>query len=246
MAIDLGGGVVATHGDEIVASALWWPYGETHATLGLIIVLPAWQGGGLGRRLTQALIEQSAGRSQLLNATAAGEPLYAKLGFMPCGGVRQYQGDVAVAPVPVLGAAQTLRSATAADLPLMLALDRSATGLSRHHLIAALLGAGGGVMLERAGEPVGYSILRAFGRGHVIGPVVAPDQAAARALIGHWLHERGGSFLRVDVLIEAALDDWLIGHGMRFAGGVATMVRGEKPAPTGPARLYALSNQAFG
>ncbi|MBX9876752.1 MAG: GNAT family N-acetyltransferase, partial [Beijerinckiaceae bacterium] len=34
MAIGLGRGVVATLGEEVVATALWWPYGAHHATLG--------------------------------------------------------------------------------------------------------------------------------------------------------------------------------------------------------------------
>ena len=61
MVIGLGHGVVATLGAEIVATALWWPYGETHATLGMIIVSPDHQGAGIGKRLMQGLFEQTQG-----------------------------------------------------------------------------------------------------------------------------------------------------------------------------------------
>ena len=36
--IGLGHGVVGERNGELVATGLWWPYGESHATVGMIIV----------------------------------------------------------------------------------------------------------------------------------------------------------------------------------------------------------------
>ncbi|MGO4738794.1 GNAT family N-acetyltransferase [Bosea sp. 2KB_26] len=246
MVIGLGRGVVATLGQEIVATALWWPYGETHATLGMIIVSPAHQGGGIGKRLMQALFEQAQGRSLMLNATAAGEPLYAKLGFVPCGGVQQYQGEAPAIAAPVLQAGLSLRLGRQADLTLLERLDRQATGLVRKPMLEMLLACGECIVLERDGQPMGFSILRRFGRGLVVGPVVATTRDDAQILIAHWLHEQRGQFLRVDIQADSGLADWLRECGLSPAGAVTSMVLGNKPNPVGPMRLYALANQALG
>lgn len=246
MVIGLGRGVVATLGQEIVATALWWPYGETHATLGMIIVSPAHQGGGIGKRLMQALFEQAHGRSLMLNATAAGEPLYAKLGFVPCGGVQQHQGETPAIAAPVLQAGMSLRLGRRADLVLLERIDRQATGLARKPMLEVLLACGECIVLERNGQPEGFSILRRFGRGLVVGPVVAATRDDAQILIAHWLHEQRGQFLRVDIQADSGLEDWLTECGLKPAGLVTSMVLGEMPTRSGPMRLHALANQALG
>jgi GNAT superfamily N-acetyltransferase len=246
MLIGLGHGVVATLGEEIVATALWWPYGETHATLGSIIVSPAHQGGGIGKRLMSALFEQTQGRSLLLNATVAGEPLYARNGFVSWGSVHQHHGISRADVAPVLQPGETLRLGGPSDLPLLERFDMEATGLPRKPALEVLLDCGECIVLERDGEAVGFSILRRFGRGHVIGPVVAANAGDAQTLIAHWLYERRGQFLRIDVTVNTGLEDWLTQNGLKPAGPVTGLVRGEKPVSPGPARLYAVINQALG
>lgn len=246
MAIELGRGVVATLGEEVVATALWWPYGEHHATLGMIIVSPEHQGAGIGRQLMQALFEQAEGRSLLLNATVAGQPLYEKLGFVLCGAVRQYQGEVGAVAEPILSEGAVLRPATLADLPVLTQLDAAATGLPRGPLLRAVLSAGEGTVLMRGGEAAGFSMVRRFGRGLVIGPVVAADLADAQALLAHGLQARQGQFVRVDVEDGSPLADLLTGAGLKPVDRVNSMVRGSLPTPTGPVRRYTLASQALG
>ncbi|KAK9326533.1 acyl-CoA N-acyltransferase [Lipomyces starkeyi] len=244
--IRLGRGLVFIENGNAVASGLWWPHGERHATLGMIIVDPNRQGSGIGKHLMTGLLDQLGERSQILHATAPGEPLYGKLGFVAAGSVRQYQGEAINVPAPTLSKRQRLRPTTPADLPILLELDRQATGLPRQDTLAALLALGEGVVLEQDGEPVGFSILRPFGRGQVVGPAVASSAEEARMLIQHWLHTEDGRFLRIDVPGGTGLDDWLVEHGLAFTDYATMMVRGDKPAAFGPARLFALINQALG
>lgn len=246
MAIALGRGLVATLHGAVVATGLCWPYGESHATLGMIIVSPDHQGAGIGRALMQRLLAQLEGRSVMLNATVAGQPLYEKLGFVACGSISQYQGEVASVATPDLAADESLRPASVADLAELQRLDRVASGLPRQNLLACLLERGEGIVLERGGDAVGFSMLRRFGRGLVVGPVVADSDADARILVAHWLQGRPGQFLRTDIRTDSPLSGWLFAHGLKPAGDVVAMVRGTLPVPNGPLRLHALANQALG
>ena len=97
-----------------------------------------------------------------------------------------------------------------------------------------------------AASPVGFSVLRRFGRGLVIGPVVAPDVASARALISHWCNLYAGEFMRIDVDAESGMPPWLESLGLKRVGTGTTMVRGKLP-PRGPAcGGWALITQAMG
>lgn len=246
MAIALGHGLVATSAGEVVAMGMWWPYGENHATVGMIIVSPDHQGGGLGRRLMQGLLEQAKDRSLMLNATAAGRPLYERLGFVPCGEIVQHHGEVLDVAFPALTAGTTLRPATAADAPEIGRLDQAASGLPRGRLLASLLELGECIILERDGRAAGFSMLRAFGRGLVIGPVAAESDGDAQALVAYWLQGRRGQFMRIDIRAGSPLAEWLTRHGLKPASHVAAMVRGSLPLADGPLRIHALANQALG
>jgi len=100
-------------------------------------------------------------------------------------------------------------------------------------------------VLVRDGEPRGYAISRPFGRGHVIGPVVAESEADARALIEAALARLGQVFVRVDTAATSQLGSWLESIGLRQVGDATTMVKGSRNPPAGPARMFALANQSF-
>ena len=86
------------------------------------------------------------------------------------------------------------------------------------------------VVLERGGRPVGFAVLRRFGRGHAVGPVAAPDFDAARLLLTECCRHTEG-FLRIDVDATSGLQQWLESLGLSRTGGGTTMVRGGVPAP---------------
>jgi hypothetical protein len=126
----------------------------------------------------------------------------------------------------------------------VLRLDGEASGLERRALIERLLAVGEGLVLLRDGRPAGYAISRLFGRGHVVGPVVASDAAEARLLIEAALARLGGAFVRIDTPASLGLGPWLAEIGLPQVSDALTMVRGSLPR-TGPAKLFALSNQSF-
>lgn len=245
--LGFGHGLAALDGEALVGTAVWWPMGAGAATLGMIIVAPERQGRGLGRRLMEAALAETGSRTVLLNATREGLPLYQKMGFEPTGAVCQHQGiplAVATATVPQ-GA--FLRPLQGDDLDAVIELDRAACGLPRAAMLRALAAAGMGLVLDIDERTRGYALYRRFGRGHVIGPVVATDGESAKALIDTWIASHDAGFLRIDVPLASGLSAWLETRGLTKVSEVVTMARGAPPvtAPGAP-RRFALASQALG
>ena len=98
-------------------------------------------------------------------------------------------------------------------------------------MLSRLTEVGEGHVLLRHGQPHGYAISRRFGRGHVIGPVVAESADDARALIEAALARLGPVFVRIDTSATSQLGDWLGHIGLPQVSDVATMVKGaQNPA----------------
>jgi GNAT superfamily N-acetyltransferase len=242
----IGHGYAAVERGHVVGTGLWWAYGERFSTLGMILVSPRLQGRAIGLRLMQALIDAAGERAILLNATTAGLRLYEKTGFRPIGAIHQHQGAAFAVPVAPLGRGERIRPISAADYDRLVALDTAASGMPRGKMIAALLQVASGVALDCEGEAIGFALFRRFGRGYVIGPVIAPDEDRAKILINHWMGTHSGMFIRVDVPDDSGLSGWLEECGLPRVGGVTTMVRGEAPLREGSCRIFALVNQALG
>lgn len=242
----LGAGHVASDGDAIVGTVLAWKYDRRHASLGMVIVAPRCQGRGIGRRLMRLALRDLAGRSVMLNATLAGRPLYEGLGFREVDSVEQHQGTVERLPAASLAKGERLRPVGASDAARLIALARRATGISRARTIKRLLEEGEGIVLARGNEVLGFALLRRFGRGHVIGPVIAPDPDRAAALVGHWVAMHPGTFLRIDVPGSSGIGEWLDAIGLTKIDTVLTMVKGRPPAPGRGVRSFAIVNQALG
>jgi len=246
-------GFVAEESGIVIGTAFCWKFGMDRASLGHVIVSSEHHGRGIGRQLMEIILEELGPRVTFLHATRAGQPLYEKLGFAVCGSLEQCQGNVA-APLPVAPFdGERLRPGTPADFPRLTELAARASGLERSEILSALLSVGQSVVLERNDEIVGFSVLRQFGRGHVIGPVIAlrsRDDVRARALIAYWLKGREGDFIRIDVPAETNLADWLGSQGLMCIDTVPRMVRNapadaHKGAPDPVCRLYSVISQAM-
>lgn len=242
--LGLGAGVVAESGGRILGTALAWRFGGDWASTGMVVVADEAQGRGLGRRLMDAVLAPLGDRAVMLHATEAGAPLYRRLGFAPAGRVTQYQGIAAPEGAVALAAGEALRAVAPGDLDRLATLDADATGMARGAVIAALLAVGEGMVLERGGVPCGFALVRDFGRGRVIGPVVAPDAEAAQVLIADCIARHPGAFLRIDVPEAAGLSGWVAAQGLVPSGGALRMIRGGAPA-AGAIRSFALVNQAL-
>jgi predicted GNAT family N-acyltransferase len=243
-ALQLGHGFVLQRAGVVIGTAAWWPYGDTHASAGMIIVATAAQGRGYGARLMDALLAAAYPRTVVLNSTAEGQALYQRRGFIPSGVIHQHQGIPTghhEAPRPSL-----VRAMAPSDFEAITRLDRETTGLERRMLLDRLVHSGDGYVLLRDGIPRGYAISRLFGRGHVIGPVNAESPTDARALIEAALARLGRVFVRIDTPASSQIGEWLEGIGLQQVGDATTMILGMQAPSTGPARTFAIANQSFG
>ncbi|MBZ9860368.1 GNAT family N-acetyltransferase [Mesorhizobium sp. CA12] len=243
MALQLSSGAVALDDQgRVTGTILVTPYGGDCAMINMVIVDRNARGKGLGRRLMEQAFALAGDRPLRLVATTDGMPLYRKLGFAPSGTILQHQGNVAK-----LGAPDGVEAASASDQPEIKAMDRDAYGADRQALIDALAERGQFAVIRRDGAIKAYAVIRPFGRGEVIGPVIADSAADAKVLISFFAASRPGAFLRVDTDSRTGLAGWLTEIGLAHVGGGVAMDRPARAdAATVRPKVYALANQALG
>ncbi|RUU04221.1 N-acetyltransferase [Mesorhizobium sp. USDA-HM6] len=243
MALQLSRGAVALDDQgRVTGTILVTPYGADCAMINMVIVDRNARGKGLGRRLMEQAFALAGNRPLRLVATTDGMPLYQKMGFMPSGTILQHQGTVAALRAP-----DGVEAAGTHDLQEIKTLDRDAYGADREALIDALAERGQFAVIRRGGGIEAYAAIRPFGRGEVIGPVIAGSAEDARALVSFFAATRPGAFLRVDTDSRTGIAGWLQKIGLAHVGGGVAMDRpARKASEQARPNVYALANQALG
>ncbi|WP_339467649.1 MULTISPECIES: GNAT family N-acetyltransferase [unclassified Pseudomonas] len=237
-------GFVVMDGERLIGSAFTCPQGD-YATIGLVIVSNDYQGQGIGRRLMEKALAACDSRTPVLNATLAGAPLYASQGFVEFGRVQQHQGQALVPALPDLAEGETCRALNADDHTILLALANAASGLDRREVLRDLQ-VEHAVGIERDGQLRGFALLRPFGRGRCIGPVVAENLDQAKHLIAALLAHVPDAFVRIDIPVVCGLSDWLESAGLKNIDTVAQMALGTPPKASQGVYPFALITQAIG
>jgi len=207
-------------------------YGGGVAAVGMMLVAAHRERQGLGRRLMEHVLAAAGDATVVLYATPFGRPLYERLGFRATGIATTCVGPFAG---PAAGAS---RRATAADATAIAALDAAAFGADRGPLLDAFFAFADGLrVLERDGVVQGYGAIAARDGAAVVGPLVAPDVAGARALIADLAAP-------VDVPVRLDLDHrhdgllpWAVARGVTPGEETTLMVLGDRPMPGDRDRL---------
>ena len=217
--------------------------------LGTIFLAPAWRGQGVGRAITQALIDRldAAGcRTLVLVATQEGRRLYERMGFevqthYRILEIRGLAADARGAGPPV-GA--SVRSMAPADLDAMAALDRTATGEDRRHALEAFASPSSARVLAAPDGRLAAFVVRAPWGG---GATVARSIDAAFAIIDARRRASGaGGRVRVGILAEHHDGlERLVAAGFSMQWSAPRMVRGE-PLAWRPDWIYGQFNHAMG
>ena len=239
-------GFVVEDNGRLIGSSFACHQGD-FSTIGLVIVSDDNQGQGIGRRLMDLALEAVTPRTAILNATLSGAPLYAKMGFKDFGRIEQRQGQaLALEPTP-LKAGEQCRRLVDADGSRLSELANAATGLARGALLTDLLAhTEHTVGIEHDGQLQGFALLRPFGRGLCIGPVIAHDTDQAKHMIQYLLSKVPGSFVRIDIPADCGLGEWLEDAGLKRVDTVTQMTLGAVPQATGGVQQFALITQAIG
>ena len=203
------GAALAVRADgRLIGCGLAWQWGQEQGSIGMVIVDDAWQRRGIGKRLFKGLLQALEGRDVMLQATAQGRPLYESLGFAAIGHARQFHGHwqppAEARPTVSLAADERTRLLQPQDLSALLTYDQRERGLARPALLQALLAQMDAdercaVSVDEQGHLCGYGILRRFGRGWVVGPLLADGADRAVALVKRLTQERAGDFVRIDL-----------------------------------------------
>lgn len=246
--IALGRGYLAL--DDIgrpLGAAMHFYAGDDFAMLGMMATAPRLQTLGTGRRLLHRIMADCAGRDLRLSATRTGRRLYESEGFVPEAPIWQHQGQARAigAPDPVPGL--SLRGIVPGDATAVCALDRAAYGADRGVILHRLLGQSEGVVAERDGAVRGFALIRRFGRGRVIGPLVAEDETMAIALAAPLIARYAGHFLRLDVLgRQDGLAAFLKSAGLEVFDTITEMRIGPQRRGQTGAQVFGLAAHTLG
>ncbi|GHC73190.1 GNAT family N-acetyltransferase [Limoniibacter endophyticus] len=246
---EAGKGIVAVDGiGRVFGTAMWFPHGETFATIGMVITSPRTQAQGNGRWLMEQIMERCGDRDLALNATRPAVNLYLSLGFNTEATVFQCQGDAAN-EIPLAPAIEgEVVPLAHADFDAVEALDGRAFGAGRVRTLMILAREASILGIRRNGRIEAYAFCRKFGRGHVIGPIVASNDADAINLVAAHLKTLKGAFARVDTRENnGAFVTFLQACGLSVFDTVTTMSKGRPflNRKTDEPWVYGLSVQAL-
>jgi GNAT superfamily N-acetyltransferase len=230
-------GVIVGTGVGTANGAVGW--------IGTIFLAPDWRGHGLGRAITQAIIDRlvSAGaRTLVLVATADGRRLYEKMGFEVQTRYRIFEAPGVSATRH--GSASAVRPFQPGDLEAMFALDREGTGEDRAHVVQRFATPDSTkVFLLPDGSIDGFVIRAPWGGG----ATVARSFESAAAIIAE-RRVRAGPGGRVNVGLLQENEDGIarlaeVGFSPRWAA--PRMIRGA-PMAWHPEWIWGQFNHAIG
>jgi hypothetical protein len=194
------------------------------------------------------LLAEAGDATVTLFATDLGKPLYDKLGFRAIRRSAAFTGAFRAEPAepaepaadrPADNSKMRTRPAAAADMASIIDVDKAAFGADRSRLLRRLPAFAGQFLVLETGRGVaGFAAAWQNHTSTVIGPVVAPDGAAARRLIGDLAAGIRGQ-VRLDLDPDRPeLPPWAVRHGLQPAGLNTVMAYGDRPPPGDPARLF--------
>jgi len=252
---EMGRGVAAHDAiGRVLASAMWFDFAPDFTTFGMVITSPRLQMLGTGRWMMEHILARTGSRALGLNATRSAKRLYQSLGFRAEKLVYQCNGEAVSPPTVPLPPRSRLRALDEADLAEIAALDLAAYRADRTPVLTRLLTVSKGLALIRDGRIVAFSLCRRFGRGHVIGPVVAKNDEEAIAVVRPHVVDHAGSFLRIDTRQQTgAFPQFLVQSGLPVYDTVTSMSLRRswlhrddaQPGDDGPL-IYGLASQALG
>jgi GNAT superfamily N-acetyltransferase len=238
--------VAAVSGDRIIGTTVALNYAGQLAWIGMVLVNRAYRGKGVSRLLLQYIFE-SCKAAVKLDATALGEPVYRKFGFLP---------EYTIARMVNTGVATISsdhndlpRQALSKHFASIVSLDKMALGIKREKLMAYYMQQypGKAQVLEENDRVEGFALGRDGYRYHHIGPIVAATTAQAALLLRHALAQLPGQPVVVDVPVDKKeMIQMLLELNFVEQRQFIRMYRDENTFAGNISKLFAIAGPEFG
>ena len=229
-------------GGALLAGGVVVLFKDALAVIGMMMVDPAQGRRGLGGRILEALLERANGIPAMLYATEEGRRLYERSGFETSDEVVTYDGRLSAIP-PLERSIWRVGVEALDDLG---AYDSAIMGADRRSLLAPWLENNVKCVVAYGDEAAitGYAMVWKNEDLCHVGPVLADDDAIARALIAAGLEESHLSY-RIDIPRgKPEIAQWVQDLGLS-AGRMAPLMVRDGAYPDGhSAKLYGLGLQA--
>ncbi len=229
------GCLVQREGDRPAAFITAVKYGRS-GWVGNLIVDPLLRGRGLGSALMKralAALDGAGTETVWLTASAAGRPIYEKLGFQAVDTVYRWRGK---------GLSGSMAAHSSVNLATVKAIDRAGWGDFRDAIFAALDGRGD---LFTASD--GFLCRHRYADGIQLGPWGCLTTETASRLLEQALRSAGDGEVFLDVPDGNRYATKLLSlSGFRVTGSTLLMYRGSRPAYR-PELIYGLASMgSFG
>ena len=229
-------GVVAEAPDGHIVGCNFLSERNVVAGVGPVCVDPSVQGGGIGRKLMQAVLararEIGSDRVRLVQEpfNTVSLSLYTSLGFDVREPLAVMRGQPAGNTAAAAGGA--VRPITEADLPACTELCRRVHGFDRTAELRDAMAHFQPVALERGGRIVAYASAPTF---YLLNHAVAETEQDMQALLsGAAAAQTGGQPISLIVPIRnSALFRWCLSNGLRVVKPMTLMSLGEYQEPRG-------------
>lgn len=228
---------------RLVSSMMWFSYGDNLVSVGMGISSPRLQALGAGRWLAEHIQNEIGNSIVFLVATRDSLPLCLSLDFKIIQNVYHHNGYVKHLP----STSDLSEKIDILDHDEIKHLDTIAMGFSREKVISHLLANSQGRLIRDKGEITGFALCRKFGRGYVIGPIIAKSQDQAIELVSPLLHDLKDAFVRIDTYLDSgAFKEFIINIGLSLHETATKMARGTLPIPKCDIITIGLASQALG
>lgn len=187
--------------EELIASAAIILYGETLASIGMVIVHPDYKGRGIGKIITDSCVKSvSAQTPIMLIATDEGKILYEKLGFRAVSYVSKYICNSYNADDYCVGNEDYMINYEERDLEKIIKIDEYAFGTNRKAFLKKRIIQSEQciVVKDNKQNVLGYGLSIQTPENKILGPVVAKNDAMAMRIVHYLAREHHGK-LRIDV-----------------------------------------------
>ncbi|MEQ8652690.1 MAG: GNAT family N-acetyltransferase [Kiloniellales bacterium] len=179
---------------QVVATAALLPYPPSTAWVSMVLTAGPSQGQGYASRLVARVLNHCEEKrlAPQLDATAAGEGVYARLGFQTLSRLTRWRRTLRDRP--------EAKARKTAEIPDNIDdLDAAAIGFARSDVLRSLSHRGPNLVSE-----TGFALSRKGREAQHIGPLVAPDRQTAESLLSAMMDQLGAvSSVIIDANDEA-------------------------------------------